>query len=117
MWWFIVFLFKVVGLLVAVFLFALWYLQNKFVYPSFNKNEQKPETCGLRSDDVEDVYFKTRDNVTIHGLFVKAAPRSADEDENNNDNEGVPTLLFFHGNAGSKLKNHFLFYFIFVINI
>lgn len=103
MWWFFVFLLKLVGLLVAVFLFALWYLQNKFVYPSFNKKEERPEMCGLRSDDVEDVYFKTRDNVTIHGLFVKALPLSGkEEDDDGSVNVGVPTLLFFHGNAGSK---------------
>lgn len=95
------FLLKLIGLLAVVFLFALWYLQNKFVYPSFNKKEEQPEMCGLRSDDVEDVYFKTRDNVTIHGLFVRALPLSP-EKEDSEDNEGVPTLLFFHGNAGSN---------------
>ena len=74
-------------LIIAVILFALYvrYLEATSVFYPARTIERTPAQLGL---NFEDIYFKTSDNVTLNGWFVKNPQAKA-------------TMIFFHGNAGN----------------
>jgi len=56
----------------------------------------------------EDVWIHTKDRVKIHGYLIKQNPNRL-----SNNNRNLPTILFFHGNAGNighRLDNVRSFY-------
>lgn len=75
-------------ILVGALLF-LWaflkYFERKNVYFPTPTIEATPKDIGL---DYEDVFFKTKDGVTLNGWFIPA-------------NKKHPVLLFCHGNGGN----------------
>ena len=73
------------GVLYACLLLGAWLLQRQLMYfPDTVRTA--PELFGL--DGVEEVTFKTTGGETIVSWWTKAQP-------------GKPTLLYFHGNAGT----------------
>lgn len=73
------------GVLYAALLFGAWVLQRHLMYfPDTLRTP--PKVFGL--NNVEEVTFKTRDGAMIVSWWAKAQP-------------GKPTILYFHGNAGT----------------
>ncbi|MBN1349257.1 alpha/beta hydrolase [candidate division KSB1 bacterium] len=73
---------------IAIFILLIRLLEDRFIYypEKYPAGVWNPEAYGLR---VEDCFFQTEDNLTLHGWFVPA------------DSVSAKTLLFFHGNAGN----------------
>ncbi len=80
---------KVSLIWVVVFLMSfvayVRYLEKTTIFHPTRLMERTPRSVGL---DFEDISFRTKDNVLIHGWLVKHP-------------QGRCTLLYFHGNAGN----------------
>jgi hypothetical protein len=79
---------KILFLLIALFVLFVsfvWYLEETSVFFPAREITATPRDVGLK---YEDVYFKTKDGLTLNAWFVPA-------------NRPYGTVLFFHGNAGS----------------
>ncbi len=74
-----------VGFLLLFFVAYVRYLETTTVFHPTRAIERTPRSVGL---DFEDIYFRTRDNVRIHGWLIKH-PR------------GRSTLIYLPGNAGN----------------
>lgn len=81
-------------LLTAAVLGALYHYQDTLLYfpdqPVTSRvYVQNPAVLGV---PFENLYLKTQDGVRINAIFIKQAPQFQNS---------VPTVLFFHGNAGN----------------
>lgn len=81
-------------LLTAAVLGALYHYQDSFLYfpeqpLSSRVFVQNARVLGL---PYENLYIRTEDGVRINAVFIKQPPRFQPQ---------VPTILFFHGNAGN----------------
>ncbi|XP_068707098.1 protein ABHD13-like [Montipora capricornis] len=81
-------------LLTAAVLGALYHYQDTLLYfpdqPETSRvYVQNPTVLGL---PFENLYLKTQDGVKINAIFIKQSPQFQ---------SSVPTMLFFHGNAGN----------------
>ncbi len=82
---------KVVGLIIVLFLSLFGYvrlLERRSVFLPSTYVDFFPSDVGL---EYEDIFFETKDGVSLNGWFLKAAEWSG----------RVPTLIFLHGNAGN----------------
>jgi len=76
--------------IVGGILSSIYFYQDNLLYMPQIGNEQpmfKPDRYGM---DYEDVWITTADNIKINAWLVKQ-----------NDYKKVPTVIFFHGNAGN----------------
>lgn len=92
---------KVMGLVLSVVIFLLWFIQGQFLYlPSIHADKpdkrqikynppafRSPATWGL---PYEEIYITTKDQVRLHAWLI-LHEKSQDH----------PTLLFYHENAGN----------------
>lgn len=84
-WWYFKWGVRGLALLLLLWFVSCVGLDSKFYYPD-RRTYEKPETFRLR---YEDVHFKTRDGLRLHGWFLPA--------------EGEPRglVVHFHGNAAN----------------
>lgn len=95
-----------VPFIIAGFAGILYNLQDLFVYHPQEPPESKfyIEHPSLYNFPHESINLKTSDNVTIHSYFLKHTETNIGR---------VPTIVFFHGNAGNigqRLSNAHYFY-------
>lgn len=74
-----------VALAAALFFLYIKYIENTSVFFPAKDIEFTPSHVGL---EFKDIYFETKDNLTINGWFIPCEGASY-------------TLLFFHGNGGN----------------
>jgi len=85
----------------AMFLFALYWYQEKLlyqpkIYPQFATPSQNPPSYRSPAEhgmQFEDVYITTPDGNRLHAWFIKQ--------DTPEETKSRPTLLFFHANAGN----------------
>lgn len=80
----------ITGIIAAGYLFILllmYLLQSQMIYHPAKLLVTDPSAAGLA---FEDVIFETEDGLRLHGWFVSAASE-----------DGAPTILYCHGNAGN----------------
>lgn len=107
-----------VGFFLALSLLMVFFMQNRMLYIPYAPNqafrypESNPKTYrnpGERNMLYEDVKIKTKDNLTLHGWFIKQKNPSAHE-----------TVIYFHenaGNIGNRLYVIEMLYFELEVNI
>ncbi len=106
-WFYLSFIFwglvKVVAWVIVLKLLAVWWAQSLVLYvPSIEgRSEAKRQVkynyhgCRLPTEQglpFEEYFLRTEDGVLIHTWFIPRPDRS-----------NSPTIIYFHGNAGSKL--------------
>jgi hypothetical protein len=88
-----------VAFYLALVLLMIYFMQNRMLYIPYAPNqafrypESNPKTYrnpGERNMLYEDVKIKTKDNLTLHGWFIKQKNPLAHE-----------TVIYFHENAGN----------------
>jgi hypothetical protein len=110
--WFISWIFWIATLIILFLLGLLWTFQGKLLYfPDQSlKNiaalqgrrsaiQYNPEGFQSLEDygiEFEQVYFDSVDGEVLHGWFIPCRTREMANES--------PTIIFFHGNAGSKLQ-------------
>ncbi|MEX2404456.1 MAG: alpha/beta hydrolase [Balneolales bacterium] len=82
----VLWLLSVLAIFFLILLALLFIFQSRLVYFPSSDIEATPEDYGL---EYEDVYFKTEDELFLHGWFIPA------------DDTPRATLIFCHGNAGN----------------
>lgn len=93
------------GALVLCVVGLLWYFQEKLVfYPGVPRGFETPERNpkGLRHPEerglpYEEIWVKTVDGIMLHCWLIKQKFAQV--------SKSAPTILFFHGNAGSKQRS------------
>lgn len=73
---------------------ALFYsIQDNFLFfPDIGLHRRCVQSPSIFHLPFETVYIKTRDKVTLHAYFIRHTEQKG---------SSVPTIIFFHGNAGN----------------
>jgi len=73
---------------------ALFYsIQDNFLFfPDIGLHRSHIQVPSIYNLPYETVYIKTRDKITLHAYFIRHPEQKGDS---------VPTIIFFHGNAGN----------------
>ena len=91
---------KILILIFGAAFFIFGFVRYFEAHAIFHPTKEMPVTPSLIGLPFEDIYFKTKDGLTLNGWFVKAP-------------QARTTFLFFHGNAGNishRLEKIALFY-------
>ena len=84
-WWRLLLLASLLVLILGTLTWGDSTMEQHFLYFPTKTLALTPQAVGL---DYEDIFFTAEDGTRLHGWFIPAA-------------EAVPTVLFFHGNAGN----------------
>ncbi|KAL7040474.1 hypothetical protein ACKWTF_000403 [Chironomus riparius] len=81
-------------LILCSIIFALFYsIQDNFLFfPDIGLHRSHIQVPSIYNLPYETVYIKTRDKITLHAYFIRHPEQKGDS---------VPTIIFFHGNAGN----------------
>ncbi|EDN71370.1 conserved hypothetical protein [Beggiatoa sp. PS] len=85
------------GVLIAIPLVLypyLYFAQDKLIFIQKRKNSEQLNWVREEYPDVEELHFKTPDNVTLHGWFLKNTPE-----------QKSPLIIYFGGNA-EEISKH-----------
>jgi hypothetical protein len=105
--WLIGWIIWIICSIIVLILAILWYMQGSLLYFPDHPFRNFIQLVGKRSAlqfnpegfqsleeygiEFEHVYFSSVDGTILHGWFVPCK-----------DAQNAPTIIFFHGNAGSK---------------